>query len=139
MLLENLSFTNKSEKEILVDVDGVQNTVPVKVGNSIYDEIQKQIADETISAIPLFTTQVAHMDELRVIRKAEMNRIDNEKANATKYNNMSAGDKTATDDWYQDMRDLPKSQAAIDGVAALDPGDDVGLKALLTTLPAILA
>jgi len=138
MLLENLSYVNADEKEISVDVDGVQTTVSVKIGNAIYDEIQTQIVDTTISAVPLFSTQVAHMDELRVVRTAEMNRIDIEKANASQYNNMSAGDKTLTDDWHQDMRDLPALQATIDGVAALNPGDAEGLKALLTTLPGIL-
>lgn len=138
--ITNLSFVSAAEDEIKADFNGVTfSNIPAKAGNRYYDAIQKQIADATISAIPSYTNPVMQMDELRQYRTEDMNIVAMQKANASQYNNMSAGDQTLTDDWHQDMRDLPALQATIDGIAILDAGDKAGALLLLTTKPAILA
>lgn len=138
--ITNTSFITPAENFIKADFDGVTiDSIPVKVGNADYDEIQKQIADTTISAVPTFATPAMSMDEFRQYRDGEMDVVDIKKASATQVDDMTAQELTDTKTWKQGMRDRPADGPTITAVAALDTGDKAGAVALFPTKPAIIA
>ena len=138
--ITKVSYISADENVIQADFDGkTVDSIPVKIGNAHYDQILKQIADKTISAIDSYVAPKMAMIEFRRYRDEDMDITDIKKASATQVDDMTAKQLTDTKTWKQDMRDRPAHKATITAVAALDAEDKAGAVALFPTKPAIIA
>jgi len=133
MLLENLSYTDSIQKLIKVDRNGKTTFVTVADDNIEFLQIQEQIAAGTIPAIGSYSAPDMSLDEFRMYRKAELNRIDTEVANAERWDNFTAQEKANVRSRKQKLKDLPAS-VNLTGVAV---GDKAAAEAKFATTPAL--
>jgi len=129
MLLENIVYEDVAKTTIKGDFNGETfSGISVSTDNLYYNEIIAQsITPDDYSAPDM------SLAEFRAYRKAELNRIDTEVANAERWDTFTAQQKANVRSRKQKLRDLPAS-VNLTGVPA---GDKAAAEAKFATTPAL--
>jgi len=126
MIFVNPVFLDAANTKILVTVDGVETSLDVDTGNRVYAEMLKQSV-----SIGAYSAGEMGMDELRLYRNKELDRVDREIIAPDLWEAFDSTQKSDFTTYKQALRDLP---ASID-LTDVDAGDRAAAEAKFPTFP----
>ncbi len=75
MRLKNVSFASKDHSLIKAEINGVRRKVPARRGNRHFEEILRQVKNETIPPIAVYEPPELSLEERKAILWEEANKI----------------------------------------------------------------